>query len=286
MAEYSTRPDFDAARDVTATVYARAPRARVAGRTLHGALRRGDRHRHDLGGRVPVRSRERPDRGDAHRRKSAGDLRRGRDLADDPHPAGHRRARGNAPRAGRRAQPPDRRSGGRGGGGRATTSSTRWWSAIRRCSTSCSASIRSRSAAGRICRCGRTAWKSTPPSSRSTCCRGRRCSCFRRSPATSAATRSAALLTRGPEFYRGTQLLIDIGTNGEVVLAHNGELIATSCATGPVYEGAHIRCGMRAVPGAIERVWVDARRQDSLRGDQGRRRQGRSAPGRACAARA
>ena len=67
----------------------------------------------------------------------------------------------------------------------------------------------------------------------------------------------AALLTRGPEFYRGTQLLIDIGTNGEVVLAHDGELVATSCATGPVYEGAHIRCGMRAVPGAIERVWVE-----------------------------
>jgi len=69
----------------------------------------------------------------------------------------------------------------------------------------------------------------------------------------------AALLTRGPEFYRGTQLLIDVGTNGEVVLAHHGELVATSCATGPVYEGAHIRCGMRAVGGAIERVWVDAK---------------------------
>ena len=68
----------------------------------------------------------------------------------------------------------------------------------------------------------------------------------------------AALLTRGPEFYRGTQLLVDIGTNGEVVLAHNGRLTATSCATGPVYEGAHIRCGMRAAPGAIERVWVGA----------------------------
>jgi uncharacterized 2Fe-2S/4Fe-4S cluster protein (DUF4445 family) len=69
----------------------------------------------------------------------------------------------------------------------------------------------------------------------------------------------AALLTRGPEFHRGAQLLIDVGTNGEVVLAHDGELVATSCATGPVYEGAHIRCGMRAVPGAIERVWVDAK---------------------------
>ncbi len=68
----------------------------------------------------------------------------------------------------------------------------------------------------------------------------------------------SAVLTRGREFYRGTHLLIDIGTNGEVVLAQNGMLTATSCATGPVYEGAHIRCGMRAAPGAIERVWADA----------------------------
>lgn len=67
----------------------------------------------------------------------------------------------------------------------------------------------------------------------------------------------AALLTRDREFYRGSHLLVDVGTNGEVVLAHDGELIATSCATGPVYEGAHIHCGVRAVPGAIERVWVE-----------------------------
>ncbi len=67
----------------------------------------------------------------------------------------------------------------------------------------------------------------------------------------------AATLTRGEEFYRGTHLLIDIGTNGEVVLAKNGRLTATSCATGPVYEGAHIRCGVRASPGAIERIWVE-----------------------------
>ncbi len=67
----------------------------------------------------------------------------------------------------------------------------------------------------------------------------------------------AAVLTRGADFYRGTHLLIDIGTNGEVVLAHDGRLFATSCATGPVYEGAHISCGMRAMPGAIERVWID-----------------------------
>jgi uncharacterized 2Fe-2S/4Fe-4S cluster protein (DUF4445 family) len=67
----------------------------------------------------------------------------------------------------------------------------------------------------------------------------------------------AALLTRGADFYRGTQLLVDVGTNGEVVLARDGKLTATSCATGPVYEGAHIRCGVRAAPGALERVWVD-----------------------------
>jgi uncharacterized 2Fe-2S/4Fe-4S cluster protein (DUF4445 family) len=67
----------------------------------------------------------------------------------------------------------------------------------------------------------------------------------------------AALLTRDAEFYRGNQLLVDVGTNGEVVLARDGELTATSCATGPVYEGAHIRCGVRAAPGAIERVWVE-----------------------------
>jgi len=67
----------------------------------------------------------------------------------------------------------------------------------------------------------------------------------------------AAVLTRGADFYRRTHLLIDIGTNGEVVLAHNGRLFATSCATGPVYEGAHISCGIRATPGAIERIWID-----------------------------
>ena len=67
----------------------------------------------------------------------------------------------------------------------------------------------------------------------------------------------AAVLTRGAEFYRGNNLLVDIGTNGEVVLAKDGVLTATSCATGPVYEGAHIACGVRAAPGAIERVWIE-----------------------------
>jgi uncharacterized 2Fe-2S/4Fe-4S cluster protein (DUF4445 family) len=49
-------------------------------------------------------------------------------------------------------------------------------------------------------------------------------------------------------------LLIDIGTNGEMVLAHNGSLLAASTAAGPAFEGARIRQGMRAASGAIEKV--------------------------------
>lgn len=51
-----------------------------------------------------------------------------------------------------------------------------------------------------------------------------------------------------------TVLAVDIGTNTEVTLAANGRLLSCSCASGPAFEGAHIRDGMRAAPGAIERV--------------------------------
>ena len=49
-------------------------------------------------------------------------------------------------------------------------------------------------------------------------------------------------------------LLVDIGTNGELLLGHGGQIWATSCATGPALEGAQISCGMRAVSGAIHKV--------------------------------
>jgi uncharacterized 2Fe-2S/4Fe-4S cluster protein (DUF4445 family) len=49
-------------------------------------------------------------------------------------------------------------------------------------------------------------------------------------------------------------LFVDIGTNGEIVLAHQGRLIATSTAAGPAFEGARITQGMRATTGAIEKV--------------------------------
>ena len=54
-----------------------------------------------------------------------------------------------------------------------------------------------------------------------------------------------------------TSLNIDIGTNGEMVLSRRGELLATSTAAGPAFEGAQIACGMRALEGAIVGVDID-----------------------------
>lgn len=53
-------------------------------------------------------------------------------------------------------------------------------------------------------------------------------------------------------------LLIDVGTNGEIVLANKGKLTATSVAAGPAFEGARITHGMRATSGAIEKVVMDS----------------------------
>ena len=60
------------------------------------------------------------------------------------------------------------------------------------------------------------------------------------------------------ELEQKTSLSIDIGTNGEMVLARHGKLLATSTAAGPAFEGAQIACGMRALPGAILRVSIAA----------------------------
>jgi len=61
------------------------------------------------------------------------------------------------------------------------------------------------------------------------------------------------------EIYRADEvsMLIDIGTNTEIALGNNEKLVACSCASGPAFEGAHIKHGMRALSGAIERVWID-----------------------------
>jgi len=57
-------------------------------------------------------------------------------------------------------------------------------------------------------------------------------------------------------------LIIDIGTNGELLLGNRNAICSTSCATGPAFEGAQIKFGMRAAPGAIEKVAIDPETKD------------------------
>ncbi len=79
---------------------------------------------------------------------------------------------------------------------------------------------------------------------------------------------TACILTSEMWNTKETTLLVDIGTNGEIVLAHNGKLLAASTAAGPALEGARISCGMRATTGAIEKVvFEDERIELSVIGD-------------------
>jgi len=65
------------------------------------------------------------------------------------------------------------------------------------------------------------------------------------------------LLSEEPYNQDELSLIIDLGTNGEIVLGNRETLLSCSCATGPAFEGAHISCGMRAIIGAMERVHID-----------------------------
>jgi uncharacterized 2Fe-2S/4Fe-4S cluster protein (DUF4445 family) len=65
------------------------------------------------------------------------------------------------------------------------------------------------------------------------------------------------LIAEEPYKHEENQLIIDIGTNGELVLGNRHKLISSSCATGPALEGAQLSYGMRAAPGAIERIEID-----------------------------
>jgi uncharacterized 2Fe-2S/4Fe-4S cluster protein (DUF4445 family) len=58
---------------------------------------------------------------------------------------------------------------------------------------------------------------------------------------------------------RGNVIALDIGTNTEISLSAEGRILSCSCASGPAFEGAHISEGMRAAPGAIERVQVETK---------------------------
>lgn len=68
------------------------------------------------------------------------------------------------------------------------------------------------------------------------------------------ADHTAMLLATGAWQANKTEIAIDIGTNTEVSLSHRSRVYCCSCASGPAFEGAHINAGMRAAPGAIERV--------------------------------
>lgn len=59
-------------------------------------------------------------------------------------------------------------------------------------------------------------------------------------------------------------LFIDIGTNGEMVLGNKDLLVSAACSAGPAFEGGGISCGMRATPGAIQRLEIDPRLEVKL----------------------
>ena len=67
----------------------------------------------------------------------------------------------------------------------------------------------------------------------------------------------AVLLAEAPYQQDAMILLVDIGTNAEIVLSNRQKLYSASSPTGPAFEGAQITQGMRAAPGAIERVRID-----------------------------
>jgi uncharacterized 2Fe-2S/4Fe-4S cluster protein (DUF4445 family) len=64
------------------------------------------------------------------------------------------------------------------------------------------------------------------------------------------------LLATGVAARKGPIVALDIGTNTEVSLIYNGRIMSTSCASGPAFEGGHIKYGMRAASGAIERLQI------------------------------
>jgi uncharacterized 2Fe-2S/4Fe-4S cluster protein (DUF4445 family) len=68
---------------------------------------------------------------------------------------------------------------------------------------------------------------------------------------------AGVILSQGPHVSDEMTLVIDVGTNAELVLGSKNRLIACSSPTGPAFEGAQISSGQRAAPGAIERVRVD-----------------------------
>ncbi|MBT8087573.1 MAG: DUF4445 domain-containing protein [Gammaproteobacteria bacterium] len=77
------------------------------------------------------------------------------------------------------------------------------------------------------------------------------------------ADAAAMILSEEPHLLDEISLVVDVGTNAEIILGNRDRLFACSSPTGPAFEGAQISCGQRAAPGAIERVRIDAETFDA-----------------------
>ena len=73
------------------------------------------------------------------------------------------------------------------------------------------------------------------------------------------ADAAGVVLSEAPYLRDELNLVVDVGTNAEIVLGDRHRLLACSSPTGPAFEGAQISCGQRAAPGAVERVRIDPR---------------------------
>jgi uncharacterized 2Fe-2S/4Fe-4S cluster protein (DUF4445 family) len=71
------------------------------------------------------------------------------------------------------------------------------------------------------------------------------------------ADAAAVALSEGPQHHDEITLVVDVGTNAEILLGNRERVLAASSPPGPAFEGAQITCGQRAAPGAIERVRID-----------------------------
>ena len=71
------------------------------------------------------------------------------------------------------------------------------------------------------------------------------------------ADTAGVVLSEAPHLGDAMTLVVDVGTNAEIVLGNRHRLLAASSPTGPAFEGAQISCGQRAAPGAIERLRID-----------------------------
>jgi uncharacterized 2Fe-2S/4Fe-4S cluster protein (DUF4445 family) len=71
------------------------------------------------------------------------------------------------------------------------------------------------------------------------------------------ADAAAVALSEAPDKSKDLVLVVDVGTNAEILLGNKEKVLACSSPTGPAFEGAQISSGQRAAPGAIERVEID-----------------------------